>query len=66
MATRYHFTQELVSNGIIELRWIGTKEMVADGLTKGLSRVPHESFVRMLGMVDAPRQGACWKGLREQ
>ncbi|SGY28298.1 BQ5605_C080g12970 [Microbotryum silenes-dioicae] len=66
IATHYHFTRELVSNGIIELRWIGTKEMVADGFTKGLSRAPHESFVRMLGMVDAPRQGACWKGLREQ
>ncbi|SGY54919.1 BQ5605_C006g03931 [Microbotryum silenes-dioicae] len=53
IATHYHFTQELVSNGIIELRWIGTKEMVADGFTKGLSRAPHESFVRMLGMCKA-------------
>ncbi|SGZ27632.1 BQ5605_C026g10149 [Microbotryum silenes-dioicae] len=55
IATHYHFTRKLVSNGILELRWIGTKEMVADGFTKGLSRMPHESFVRMLGMVNAPR-----------
>ncbi|SGZ32128.1 BQ5605_C043g12086 [Microbotryum silenes-dioicae] len=38
IATHYHFTRELVSNGIIELRWIGTKEMVADRFTKRTSR----------------------------
>ena len=34
------------------VRWVATASMVADGLTKMLSRQKHESFLRMLRMVD--------------
>jgi len=41
---------KIQSDGSIDLRLIGTNDMVADLLTKSLARVKHERFCRMLGM----------------
>jgi hypothetical protein len=41
-----------VQNGKLAVQWVPTAEMVADGLTKPLTRQKHQSFVEMLGMRD--------------
>ncbi len=48
----YWLIQE-VQRGSIYIRWVPTKEMVADGLTKALSSAQkHDSFVRRTGIED--------------
>jgi hypothetical protein len=46
-----HFVREKIENGIIELQYCPTDEMVADIFTKALSRPKHEKFVRELGLL---------------
>ena len=46
----YHFICECIQDGSINLRLIGTNDMVADLLTKSLAHVKHERFCHMLGM----------------
>ena len=41
---KYHFIRELVSNGVVQLKYCPTVEMMADMLTKGLS---HDQFVKL-------------------
>jgi ribosomal protein L30/L7E len=36
----------------IQVNWVPTDQMPADGLTKILSRPKHESFVKQLGLED--------------
>ena len=38
IATQYHFTREKVAQGVVELVWISTKEMLADLLTKAAGK----------------------------
>lgn len=47
----YWLRQE-VQRRTIHIRWVPTKEMVADGLTKALSGVKHEVFIGMTGIED--------------
>ncbi len=48
-----HWLRQEVQSGSIHIRWVPTKEMVADGLTKTLSSAQkHDSFVRMTGIED--------------
>ena len=47
---RYHFIWECITDGSINLRLIGTKDMTADILTKSLACIKHERFCLMLGM----------------
>lgn len=48
-----HWLRQEVQRGSIHIRWVPTKEMVADGLTKALSSAQkHDSFVRMTGIED--------------
>ncbi|KAJ5827623.1 hypothetical protein N7447_001845 [Penicillium robsamsonii] len=47
-----HWLRQEVREGRIRVRWVATASMVADGLTKLLSRQKHENFLRMLRMVD--------------
>lgn len=51
------FVTEQCERGTITLHHVGTQEMAADILTKGLARIKHEVGVRMLGMT--PLEGAC-------
>jgi hypothetical protein len=47
---RYHFIRFAISDGQIYLDYVPTKEMVADGLTKGLTGEKHLYFLHLLGM----------------
>ncbi|KAL1953149.1 hypothetical protein VTO42DRAFT_3549 [Malbranchea cinnamomea] len=49
-----HWLRERVQKGEILVRWVGTNEMPADGLTKPLSHQKHERFVKLLGMERCP------------
>ena len=52
----YHFIRDLVDKGDIDINYINTVEMVADGLTKPLARVSYERWVKMLGMIDMDKK----------
>ncbi len=41
---KYHFIRELVRNGVVQLRYCPTEEMIADMLTKGLG---HDQLVKL-------------------
>lgn len=43
-----------ILDGDIDLEYVPTQEMAADGLTKGLTGAKHENFLRMLGMEPRP------------
>ena len=47
-----HWLRQEVQCGSINILWVPTKEMVADGLTKALSAGKHNSFVNMIGLED--------------
>ncbi len=45
---QYHKVRELISEDVLELDYIPTEEIVADGLTKPLTLTKHEYFITML------------------
>ena len=47
-----HWLRQEVAHQNIQIKWISTTEMPADGLTKALPRQKHEAFLRQLNMVD--------------
>ena len=47
---KHHFIRNIIDKGSVNTRYISTKEMVADGLTKNLPSVRHKRFVQMLRM----------------
>ena len=49
--TWHHFLTELTERNIIKMHHVGTADMAADILTKGLGRYKHEAGMKMLGMV---------------
>jgi hypothetical protein len=46
----YHHVRDLVLNNRMEISYIPTGEMLADGLTKPLNKPMFESFVRGIGL----------------
>lgn len=48
---RYNFIRDVISNEIIETKYLPTASMPADLLTKGLSGVKHYKFMSTLGIV---------------
>lgn len=55
-----HFIRERVQEGDIELHWVETEKMIADGLTKPLANKQFHAFRRALGLalpshVETPR-----------
>jgi hypothetical protein len=48
---KYHDIRDMVQRGVVELQYISTNEMIADILTKPLSRVKYEHFRDKLGMM---------------
>lgn len=48
--TWHHYLTELAERRIIKMLHVGTADMAADILTKGLGRIKHEAGMRMLGM----------------
>ena len=50
--TKYHFSREQVKSGTVELEYLCTDEMVADALTKAVSRCKSEEFARGINLCD--------------
>ena len=48
MGVKYFWLRELVRDGDVEISYVRTDEMVADGLTKALERGKHQGFISML------------------
>ena len=48
---KFHYIREQVNNGIVQLKFCPTDKMLADILTKGLSREQHEKLVKGLNVV---------------
>lgn len=49
---RYHFTRELVDNGVIKLMYLNTSHMVADVLTKAVPKAKQEFCRLQMGVMD--------------
>ena len=47
---QYHYTREKVNDDTIQLLYLPTLEMVADGLTKPLDQIKHNRFLGLLGL----------------
>ncbi|KAI1507403.1 hypothetical protein Ptr86124_013654, partial [Pyrenophora tritici-repentis] len=48
----YHFIRDLAEQKKLQISYIPTDEIVADGMTKPLQRVAFERFKKMLGVTD--------------
>ena len=46
----YHYVRDLQRNGKINVSYIGTNDMIADGLTKPLAHTKFDRFLQLLGM----------------
>ncbi|KAF7567667.1 hypothetical protein PtrM4_142580 [Pyrenophora tritici-repentis] len=55
----YHYVRDLAEQGKLDVAYVPTAEMVADGMTKPLQRVAFERFKNQLG----PVIGMVWSGL---
>jgi hypothetical protein len=47
---KHHFIREHIENGSIDLWYVETANMVADGMTKPLPAAQHEKFIQQLQM----------------
>ncbi|XP_068994260.1 uncharacterized protein [Neodiprion pinetum] len=47
---RYHFIKENIEKGNVTIKFIGTKEMLADSLTKALPRIKHDTCTNGMGV----------------
>lgn len=47
-----HWLRQEYKGGRIQMKWVPTLEMVADGMTKALSKQRHAKFMKMLRMED--------------
>jgi hypothetical protein len=47
-----HWLRQEIANGVLQIQWVPTAEMPADGLTKALPRQRFEIFLKQLGLVD--------------
>ena len=45
IGTHFHFVRERVEDGTFDITHVPTAEMLADGLTKPLTRQPHETML---------------------
>ncbi|CAD7002894.1 unnamed protein product [Ceratitis capitata] len=48
---RHHFVREAIQSGDVELKYIPTEEMIADVLTKNLSKNKHLHFVKLMNLI---------------
>jgi hypothetical protein len=49
---KHHHVRELVDKGVITLKYVGTAQQKADGMTKALGGTPHTLATRALGLKD--------------
>lgn len=54
---RQHWLREQIADNRINIAWISTNHMPADGLTKSLPKQKHQNFVQQLGLVDISKLG---------
>ena len=47
-----HWLRQEVANKSINIEWISTNNMAADGLTKALHIQKHKEFIKQLNLVD--------------
>ena len=47
-----HWLRQEVANGNINIKWVSTNDMIADGLTKALPGQKHAEFLKQLNLVD--------------
>ena len=47
---QYHYIRQEVENGCITLKFVPSRLIAADGLTKLLTGLKDEEFIRMLGL----------------
>lgn len=47
-----HWLRQEVQRGAITIKWVPTKEMIADGLTKPLTAANFGAFIRLVGLED--------------
>lgn len=47
-----HWLRQEVQQKSIDIRWVPTRKMIADGLTKALTTANHEAFVEMTSLED--------------
>lgn len=60
VAIEHHWIREHVSNGTFKMKNVYTSEMIADLLTKNLSKGPFVKFCQMIGMTNDVRiEGDC-------
>ena len=67
IAARYHWTRDMIWNKEVELYYLPTDEMMADGLTKPLKAIKHTEFVRIFGLKrkeDVKVKGNIWRSWR--
>ena len=48
----YHFIRDLAEKRMLQITYVPTTEMIADGMTKPLARMAFERFKRLLGLVE--------------
>lgn len=48
---RYHHVREVVENGEIILKYCPTQDMIADILTKNLSKTKHNTFLKLMSFI---------------
>ena len=61
---QYHFIRDLVSTETIHLQFCPSTDMIADIMTKALTRVTHQKHLQAMGLTKGkrygnPREGAC-------
>jgi hypothetical protein len=49
----HHFLRDLVKRGTLNTVYVKTENNLADILTKGIPRFPHQDFVQQLGLLDS-------------
>jgi hypothetical protein len=47
-----HWLRQEIANGVLQIQWVPTTEMPADGLTKALPKQRFDIFIKQLGLVD--------------
>ena len=47
-----HWLRQEVANGNINIEWVSTNDMVANGLTKALPDQKHAKFIKQLNLVN--------------
>ena len=58
----YHFVRDLAEKRRLQITYIPTTEMVADGMTKPLQRVAFQKFKAQMGLVDTTSLGTHHEG----